>query len=1372
MEKQESTNKKQPKQKPKSGKLIKYKGKYIDLTTEENQIIRENSELNQLHFLSHISEQKKYNQVTDYNQLIESSYNRVDEEQTYIDEYKTYLDNLEFSTKNFYEEIISEQDIDRLLNTINKIRLIPANYDMMSLYDTYRLRSNIDYAHDVATVYANSDIPNHISPDIISNRLLSLMYSDKLTNNRVTLYDNTYITTETRNKMYDTVTIGELLTIITDGDYKLIDKTQRKQLYSTFDGTRPTNNNYTAWNGLLIIDLDLKEWEKRTDKNGKKINDIKKLKRSIHDILCRYPWYMWICTSSSGKGLHIYTKVSPAHHIHINMEDNNDYCKYWYMVNYNRVSSCVYEAMYGLSRKHGNYKGADDKEMKHFDFEDDDFIPPTNNEYGSGFEIKFLDTVTSRITTGVRVSYDPFPFVNEGFTELPVFFDLCNNYNGKTNRSYVNKIHLRDSKIHNRLVEDIDSLSIRYNQDGEVVYQKQEELFKNAVITSSGDVKILPKQDIKYTVRYNICNTLAALVGGDEGLEMAHHILRSKELGNENEIKAFYSSAIRNRKNPTKYGLDTLKRLGYHIAIQVEPDEKSHIMEDGMPPINVDKDKTEELDVFLGNRYKTFLRNQIQKTISKTPTKHTIKLNDGEYLDTYRDEIVNLIRNDRINIIISPAGSGKTTFFKELSKTKRILLVMPFISVIQNKIVTDPDMKNIFDWYYGDNVTTNLRPFTNAVMTFDKFSMTNEDIMAEMYDYIVIDEEHLLFNSSYRIDTTSACIRKIKSLYYIASNNDNAAKVVLMTGTETGSSYFFHEVSNKITVAKQMLKKTMTFHICDDESDTLTKMTTTISSIIGSYRDSNRKVTIIVPTNRGDVYVSKVTGMVSTSLGSEVKWGYYKRANMEQDVVQLINKENTVSDYEILYCTDYLSVGIDIEDTDRDFYIMYYGHFAGYEIEQFNSRVRKTDINAHYFIKTLDGDGCLMTELIEEPKVRLNLTEDDIIKFNDDKQISTKKEEFVAVYDPILERISTPGFNIVGEKVKFNKEEYELINFESKYDEANQHPLKITRILSMYGYDITVSNTLNMLNKDEKEKLSQIGRNFALQERQYKHSLIYGTFRDLVENNTVILADVGGIMIKDIAKNTYKRSLSKDLDKIEVIEDRDMDCYVKFNTDVMGNITEMTLKSKEAYQNIISNTIYILSKYNETSAIRFFEEFIREDGTIKLAELDRRIRLLKLLDKYSENDLSVHINHVLNDAMDFVDKFHNNPDFFISHKEYKTWLDKLVDNYIGYIQADIKTDYGYEKVKKQIYELISSLVSKKSTRNKIRLSYTKMIEPDSNDEIDRKSLDHQMSRLFELDKTMLSHDLRILDRLKFHKDLVGDTEANSEGLMNLETIMI
>lgn len=65
---------------------------------------------------------------------------------------------------------------------------------------------------------------------------------------------------------------------------------------------------------LQVYDIDLKLW------NG----NIEYLKQKMFEMLQEFHWFLWICKSASGKGIHIYTKVAAPHHVYTNLEDRTN----------------------------------------------------------------------------------------------------------------------------------------------------------------------------------------------------------------------------------------------------------------------------------------------------------------------------------------------------------------------------------------------------------------------------------------------------------------------------------------------------------------------------------------------------------------------------------------------------------------------------------------------------------------------------------------------------------------------------------------------------------------------------------------------------------------------------------------------------------------------------------------------------------------------------------------------------------------------------------------------------------------------------------------------------------------------------------------
>ena len=133
------------------------------------------------------------------------------------------------------------------------------------------------------------------------------------------------------------------------------------------------------------------------------------------------------------------------------------------------------------------------------------------------------------------------------------------------------------------------------------------------------------------------------------------------------------------------------------------------------------------------------------------------------------------------------AGYGKTEMIKSLKD--KTLLILPFTSTIKAKVEAD---EKTSDWlyYYGSKRPSleELLGNKNMALTIDKFSRLNVmELDQANFKYIVIDESHLLYTSSYR-DVMSPAIQRLANC---------SAKVIMMTGTPTGELLFFPGITLK-----------------------------------------------------------------------------------------------------------------------------------------------------------------------------------------------------------------------------------------------------------------------------------------------------------------------------------------------------------------------------------------------------------------------------------------------------------------------------------------------------------------------------------------------------------------------------------------------
>ena len=1287
--------------------LLFQKNEFIFLQNSKDNYYEVRQTINEMNDINEFSAEieriglQRIDNFLNYAEVIEISLQNVDKLKLMISTRKKLF---QLIIDNYKQSTLDINNIDEIINNIQNIYKINTDIDDIELYEKYNLETNIDKSNQLSDIclkrlsfgdsYTNSinksliDETSIISQlkkeSIIDNKLLGILLASNnnstcfVSNNLVTCMETMYVNNLNNKKLYCTRTIGELLYTITDKNLASLDKAGRQQIYCTYDGKRPQTTDYHKWNGLQIYDIDLKLWK----------GNIDYLKQKMFDILKDFHWFLWICKSASGKGIHVYTKVSAPHHIFTNIEDNEYISKYWYAINYSTKLSTVYDCLHRLH-----------KSDKNIFFEDGD----------ETFENVFVDNSVGRITSGIRLTYDNHPLVNHSFTDLHPGIGLSQTIDGFTNQTTINNVFYRNTKYNQKIIKLINTV-LRVDNVKDTKIKVVEEIDLKNYVSIGNDlasITSLPRNSINYTIRYNVCNTLAAIFG-TEGLHIAHSLLSSEACGNVGEINSFYSCAMSNAKNPSKLGLEILKKSG--IIKTIKP----------------------EIQIQVENEYKSDLKHQIEQTLTNTFVTSTFDLGPKEYISHKTYELERIITGEKINMVFSPPGSGKTQFILNLAKMgKRILLVLPYISVITNKVETDKDITELFDTYYGAKNIADIEYGRNAVTTFDKFSKANYEKIGRMFDYIFIDESHLLFTSSYRIEATSNAIKKIKDLFFMSSNDSFSAKIVLLTGTETGESYFFGQIANTIIFTKKSHHKQMEFLICDDTLDAITRLSSKAAEFINSgYR-------LMIPTNKGEIYSEKIIGMVQHILNRTIKYGYYKRANTEQEICKLINSENSIGDYDIVFCSNYLSVGVDINDSidlktgeQMKFASLYFGNFSGYEIEQFNARIRRIGIKSIYCITTNNNDGTTNKNLLEEPNLVLRITDDDQLFFIDDKSIAAAKQEFIASYDPILRRIVTPGFGLLNGKIQFNLEEYELLSFETKYNECMEHPLKVARELAKYGYDISVSTEFEGLTQVEQNELKKIGIDSARQEKIRKHNLLVGTFIDLIKCNRFI--SVTGIEFNDviawIGKNTNKIVEDRNIPNNE----KDEEVFLYVEHDLFGTPSGVIIKSREAFDKMYKSAKYLSKKYSEQKSIDIIYQYTDETGILKQKYFNRAIALLKLIDSSDAGELADPIISILGKMYDFVDKFEASKTHKISYDVYRNNTELWTNDYIQQVGIKINTVYGFEKVQNGIIEMLSSLATKQTSKAGIRYTYNKLPDQDSTFVLNRRSVDTLVESMFKI----------------------------------------
>ena len=265
----------------------------------------------------------------------------------------------------------------------------------------------------------------------------------------------------------------DIYNLMADKSYQNVEKTMRKVVYSTSGTSRPVGElSYAYWNGLQIIDIDIKNEELA-----------EKLKYILFDELKNYYYFLECCKSASKKSLHIWTKITP-----ISIKPKNK--KIEYLCNFRHKYSYIYIVLLKYAAKLGYTK-------------DDIF--------------KFLDMAMAKPQQGIFISSDDKALLNTNFrdTRLDVNFENA-FHSGVSSINWISHPDLKD--IFHKLdwfAEDTNSQNINL------------EVSNISNINDRDINKSKGSQHYKHAQRWQLANTLTSIYGKDKALEIMLEICKN-----------------------------------------------------------------------------------------------------------------------------------------------------------------------------------------------------------------------------------------------------------------------------------------------------------------------------------------------------------------------------------------------------------------------------------------------------------------------------------------------------------------------------------------------------------------------------------------------------------------------------------------------------------------------------------------------------------------------------------------------------------------------------------------------------------------------------------------------------------------------------
>lgn len=980
------------------------------------------------------------------------------------------------------------------------------------------------------------------------------------------------------NSIYDKVGIvqswKDIWMLTQDPIYKNVEKASRKVVFSVSSNNRPIGEkSFSMWNGIQIIDIDIK---------NKKIANELKLK--IFEDLNKYHWFLGVAKSASGKSLHVWTKITP-----ISYTDENK--KIEYLCNFRHKYSYLYIVL--------------TKYMNEIGYTKDDIFD-------------WLDMAMAKPQQGIFITSDSKALLSTNFIDLRLDANFETAFD--TGLESIDWISHPDLK---NIFAKLEWFNTENNQK------------KSVDITAVSDINDVDpskciRRHYKHAQRWQLANTLTSLYGYDKALQYMVAICDGTDY---KELKGDVKTASIHDKPVSVWAIKQLNK--YHgFNIKIEDD-------------NIYKEEQKSLTT-----------NEEDEKIFKSPTDvlndkddNLVKLhlNKDQYLSDLKDDILKNLNH--ITLLEAGAGYGKTEMIKAFKA--KTLLILPFTSTIKAKVETSSVTS---DWlyYYGNKKPSleDLLSNKSMSMTIDKFSRLNVmELDTAGFEYIVLDESHLIFTSSYR-DVMAPTIQRLANC---------KAKIIMMTGTPTGEMLFFPGIKHIKVEKDDYREKSFELNMCPTKVEQMIEMA---HSMAKDIKDGKK---ILYPTNKGNLWYEQLTGLVQQYLddmkfGRQINCFYYKKSNYGEESMDLINFDKSIGNNDIVFCTTYLSVGVDI--CDRFSFSVYFNEqWIPQDIEQFANRLRNNNLYLKMFLPKKDSVGMPINYYYTQP-LDLSLNQGDLLLARDliktcNDMIERNNEE--SKYNPFIQSLlSTNKYLKYDEnqcKYFIDETTYKLSVFEDRYASyMKQLPMMIEG-LQYYGY---VTNVI-----DHEKEISEDRLEFI---EDYLKSCRHMRFNQVTVETLDFLDHVndGNIdLYRELISGNY--NIFKDDEYREMREDNNL--YVK-DIEIMERNVPIVLS---LYKNYNIDTIKDIYKYC----------IDKKQNRINFSKLNRIRKFVSIEQSRRKRRLDFPILRFVKDAQKWADDT-----IKCTREEIDEWLKEYACKYANSVKDVVVEDKAYLE---KIYDLTCNL---------------------------------------------------------------------------------
>jgi len=778
--------------------------------------------------------------------------------------------------------------------------------------------------------------------------------------------------------------------------------------------------------------------------------------------------------------------------------------------------------------------------------------------------LKWMDLAMFKPQQGAIIGYDPHPLISSHFFEDFIYVNFDN-------------------------IDDIGSPELDW-----ITYPDLKEVFKrfdtfvdderNNIQVNVLDKPLLEfdthnKVHYKHNERWRLANTLVSLYGFEQGYKYLRMITSNSV--KDKELQADCITANKYKKPVDPWAVDRLnKNHGFKIKL------------------NIENDTFDESEIFSAMK-------QIENPVLIKESKYykEFHIDKDGYLGNIRYEILNTC--GRLTLLEAGPGLGKTEMVKMLAREgKKVMLVLPFTSVIKSKTEGDKD------WYYSyGNRAPKLDVTRGLSLTIDKFSRLNlMDIKANGFNYIFIDESHLMFMSEYR-PVMAKVIEMIRN---------TEIPIIMMSGTPSGELVFFPDAVHLKVIKEETRQKVFKVNLVESSQHLMFQMCRSMANDIANGKR------ILFPTNNGTLYSKQIGAAVTYFLQHEhamfepLKIQYYKKSNDGEDFMNDVNFKKSIKDIQVLLCSAFMSVGTDVLDK-YNFEIYFADLFMPHEIDQWANRIRNNDLFINFYVAKNDAEGNSRS-LHKFKPLNFKLNDEEIKNVHSILRICNEMIERNPVeyrYNSLVSSIIRDNkfieYNEIDNKYYLNEIAYKVIYFERKYREYVQQLPVIMKGMEAYGYEIQAKD----LGEFKMEGIEDFANLKDMVKLAYDEQLTL---------NTSHIEELMDIITED-RLNIYKEVLRG---KFEIKKGNE------WKEDLSNN--KMIVKNIEVFEKVVPIFVSLSKQYEMDKICDIFEHCRNKNGTFNFAAIGRIRTLVNMVYNDKNERLDLPIKEFMVESYKFSDR--------------------------------------------------------------------------------------------------------------------------------------